>query len=61
MIIVVVCVPSRMGMCVYVVCVGLWRAMLMAVSMWVSVRLLGSTSLARMGVPKVSVMLMVMV
>ena len=53
--------PSRMGMCVVVVCVGLWCALVMAVSMCARVRLLGSTSLARMGVPNVSVMLMVMV
>ena len=43
------------------VCVGLWRAMSMALSMNLRVRLLGSTSLARIGVPNESVMLMVMV
>lgn len=57
----VMCVPSRMGMCVYVVCVGLLYAIVMAWSMWACARLLGSTSLARMGVPKVSLIAVIMV
>ena len=55
------CVPSRMGRYVYVVCVGLLYAVSMAWSMMLRVCLLGCTSLARMGSPLVSVMLMVMV